>query len=154
MEGRQCEFNQTEVTIALDETLAASITETTLARNSQPQVKRSIGGGLAISRGIMVPFRCVKISITYFKDRLVHNVLTRSKSGSVQAFSFHSHTKCTYGTPNFSSLMRFGTVSTTCSFIDSRAAIADCRWVVAIDRGSKEESCDEIAAAWMRSGNK
>ena len=77
MESGQCEFDKTEVTIAVDETLAASITKTVFARNAQPQVKGSIDRRWAIpTQSVVIPFRCVKISITYFEDRLVHNVLT------------------------------------------------------------------------------
>lgn len=36
-----------------------------------------------------------------------------------------AETRFTYGIPNFSSLIRLGTLSTTCSLIDSGAAIAE-----------------------------
>ena len=56
-----------------------------------------------------------------------------------------------YGTPNFNSLMRLGTVSTTCSFIDSTADITDCMMVIAADHGGEVGSFGGIIAAWTQS---
>ena len=55
----------------------------------------------------------------------------------------------TYSRPNFSSLIRLGTVSTTCSFTDSPAAIGCCMLVDATGCGLKLVSYGDIAAAWM-----
>lgn len=56
--------------------------------------------------------------------------------------------------PNFNSLIRFGMVSTTCSFKDSTAAIVDCALVIATDQEAREGFCDEITVAWVRSEEK
>lgn len=49
--------------------------------------------------------------------------------------------------PNFNSFIRFGMVSTTCSFTDSTAAMVDCILVIATDQEAREGFCDGITAA-------
>ena len=109
-----------EVAIALLQRFPTSLAEPTLAGNAHASIERSIRDNASVSLEV------VETAITHFEDSLVDDVLIRP-ARTLDKTSFGVQLEvCPYRTPNFSSFILFGTVSTTCSFTDSTAAAADC----------------------------
>lgn len=76
MKGRQNQFDDSEMAIACQQSLAACLAASVFAGGAHSGVKRAMG-----LRGT-IPLEIEEVPVAYFEDALIDNVLARSIRGS------------------------------------------------------------------------
>ena len=138
MEGWQNQFDDTKMAVAELQALATRLTPAMLARDTHARIERSMNLGRTIAGEIE------KLSVAYFKNALVNDILGRA-DGLVRV-AFSSRLALTHGIPKVNSLIRFGRKSTTCSFTSMTAARCCVAILATGPRSWGECRTDTIAA--------